>query len=147
MSKNIIRMKKWKRKAISTISKERTGAGLIDQLNERWINIWGRNLWKVGRTKLPASFQRLKRRSCKLAHGHRLSGYGSGNGGHAAPACVSTSSCPDEVKARSHNATASSFRYFFLFLFLSFSTFSIFPLVSLSGFAGFKKSAATPSLD
>lgn len=89
-------------------------------------------MWKVGRTKLPASFQRLKRRSCKLAHGHRLSAYGSDNGGHAAPACVSTSSCPDEVKARSHNATASSFylpvRYFFFFF--CFSIFSTFPLVS-----------------
>lgn len=75
-----------------------------DEVNERWINISAEKFVEsFGARKITGeSFNDWNSpRFVSLAHGRHLSAYGSDNGGHAAPACASTSSCPDRVKARS----------------------------------------------
>lgn len=106
-----------------TISKETTGTGLNrgDKLNERWINISAEKFVESSAHEIADEFTRVSTietaRFVSLAHGHQLSSMD-----RIMAACASTSSCPDEAKARSHNATGllSTYPTYFPFFYLFF---------------------------
>lgn len=106
-----------------TISKETTGTGLNrgDKLNERWINISAEKFVESSAHEIADEFTRVSTIKRRVSFRWRMAtSYPRMD--RIMAACASTSSCPDEAKARSHNATGllSTYPTYFPFFYLFF---------------------------